>query len=328
MNDFTFKGMYRVQSRLQEVYSEMRGDWYPPSGKLLNSEQINTALKGHPFWRGERVVNLRPAKVKFRAGLFAEDPDILYKEQFFTPVDGSATMSTDIVDVLKSVGYWRKRLPYNASIFGKETCDRIAELLPDLAITISNEYYCHEAGHLLGYDVLSKYTDGYFRVSGRAAWPLIFVEEFRADLHSFGFALELLPSRLAIQTFLYNIFLRFGLDAFSIRNNTDSYGAVPYLLFRLLTELNFITLKSENGVKQLAITNLEPEYVMNTMKACAEHAEKELTGVEVSGASPSDIAVNAATYFRLRALDRDRFKSYSEVITPIEGAKRKNHDVR
>jgi len=226
-------------------------------------------------------------------------------------------MPVDIVDVSKSVFYWEKRRIYNEFLFGLTTFTRLNSLITDLEITIANEYYCHEAGHLIGYDVEAKYEDGYFRFQNRPAWPLIFVEELRADLHSFGYALELLPQSLAIQTFLYNIALRFGLEAYSIQHDSQSYGWIPYLLFYLLYNLGFIRVIEDRKIKRkrMELPNLQPEYIISCMRACADHAELNFTQIELEKSDRIDMAINAASYFRQRALDYKIYSLYSEVMT-------------
>ena len=56
----------------------------------------------------------------------------------------------------------------------------------------------------------SKYDRGHFSITVRSAWPLVYLKEFREDMHSYGFALEIRPRDGAAAIFLYNHFLRFG----------------------------------------------------------------------------------------------------------------------
>ncbi len=313
---FRFVGMYRVQSRRREIFSQIEGRWYQSVDKILDSAQVNAELEKHPHWKGVNKVNLQVADVFKRSGMFADEPDILYKGEFFSPKTGSPAFPSDIVDVNKSVDYWNKRLSYNATLFEPETFIAMNSLLGDLKIIIANEYFCHEAGHLLGYDVLSKYRDGYFRIGGQTLWSLIFVEEFRADLHSFGFALKLLPPASAVQIFLYNLMLRFGLAAYSVENQTDGYGDIPFLLFYLLYKKGFIELSQSEGVQKLRIAELSQGSIIEMMKFCDEHAESQLSEIEKSNVE--DIALNAARYYSQRKSDHEIFSTYKKIMTNLE----------
>jgi hypothetical protein len=152
------------------------------------------------------------------------------------------------------------------------------------------------AGHLLGYDTTSKYEDGYFRVAGRTAWPLIFVEEFRADIVSFEFAAELLNETRAAALFLYNVLLRLGvhIEAADV-SEVEPYGSIPLMLFALLTDVGWIEPGDRGAAIRLAAT--QPTEIVAVMRECAEIGCRLLVAPELELKSGTDVAINAARYF-------------------------------
>jgi len=60
MSAFKYSGMYHVQSRLSEVYSEIEGNWYPDSEKLLDSKKVNDLMKKSVYWKGCSEVGCIP----------------------------------------------------------------------------------------------------------------------------------------------------------------------------------------------------------------------------------------------------------------------------
>lgn len=310
MNQFHYIGQYRVQSRKQGERSEIKGTWRNENDGL-SSQKLNDHLKQHPLWKGRSTVEMRSADVSFRSGLFASDPDILVKKQFFSPEEGTAPMEFDFVDVNKSFQFWQQRKPFVQSLFG-EQADELFALIPAVRSTIVNEYYCHEAGHCLGFDVRSKYEEGYFRLKGKSLWPLIFVEEFRADLHSFGIAAQTLPAPAAASIFVYNFLLRWGVEAQSLANSQTAYGSVPYLLFCFLYNEKFIEVV-ENGLR---LTSTDQQVIVSMMQRAADHAFQQLTLFEMEG-DKTQGAIMAANYFRQRVTNQQVLQLYEDVFMRI-----------
>jgi hypothetical protein len=295
MNSFSIEGLYRVQSNKMFAHSKLEGKWFCGSG-VLSNEEINAALESSPMWRGKAFVNLRPALVSRREGKFFSEPDILYKRDFFSPTSGSPAMNQDIVDVLKSKSYWFNRIGATKSLFNDSD---IIYSFKNIEVVITNEYILHEAGHFVGYDVLQKQRDGYFKIFGKIAWPLVYLEEFRADLNAFGFALDLLPEEQAIEIFLYNLFLRLGIHIEGkLNSNTSPYGIVPYLLFCLLLELNFISVIHSNNRYTLKLNFSDVKSILDLMGACKLHSDENLNKLEIENVSSIDCAIQSARYVR------------------------------
>lgn len=318
--EFCYSGTYRVQSRRSGGPSELRGSWMPTSTGLLDSTRVNAALRRHPSWSGKAEVTLRPALVTCRTGLFATEPDILYKKAFFRPAPGTDAMLDDVVDVRKSATFWPLRRTHHSALFGETVYEAAVGMLGDIETVIANEYYLHEAGHFLGYDVLEKYDQGYFSVAGMTAWPLVYLEEFRADMQSFGFALDLLPRAQAVAVFLYNIFLRFGVHREGLREvGVARYGTIPYLLFHLLRSLGFVSVDRSRAHGVVVLTSLDEPVLAEVMGLCAAHAERELTACELSTPDRTDLAMHGARYVRSRMEDVTALEEYQTAMELWKG---------
>ena len=299
MFDFTITGLYRVQSRRSSCISMLHGKWLRAEEDLLSNQQVNNALSAHPQWRGFARVSLRPAIVSIRSGKFLTEPDILYKQEFFEPDHGTSVMEENIVDVAKATTKWHERIGHIKLLFGDNQYRQIAAYLDNLPLVVANEYYLHEAGHLLGYDVQAKYNDGYFSPGGRTAWPLIYLEELRADLHAFQFALELLPAERAVQVLLYNVALRMGVHLQGVADTgVAPYGLVPYLLYCVLREVGAVKICHSQGRVELSFADLTTKGLHRVMCACGAIAADQLTSLEEEAIDPLELGIIAATYVR------------------------------
>jgi hypothetical protein len=238
--------MYRVQSRTASREGRLRGDWLVRGDGLLSTGAVNSALSRNSWWSGVPV-NLACAMVARRDGMFHDVPDNLYKIECFTPFDGSSPLPCHIVDVPKAIGQLRDRLP----LFANSQGEVLSRCFADLRVALANEYYCHEAGHVLGRPVQVKSAVDYFKPAGQVAWPLVWVEEFRADLHSYSVAADLLEPRAAAAVFLYNLFARLAGDRVSFQRQTYGYGPIPFLLLALLVDLGFLRVTAWRGRTRL-----------------------------------------------------------------------------
>lgn len=306
---FEFVGTYQVQSSLARVPSSVSGEFLCGS-ELLDPAIMNADLRTDARFAGRGAVRLRAARVTGRSGLFQTEPDVLYKKQYFEAAPGQREMPIDLVDVYKSVTLWGVRRDRAERVFAPGVFAQLSAKVPALPITIANEYYCHEAGHLLGIPVEDKHAAGYFREHGKLVWSRVYVEELRADLHSFGKALALLSIEQASAALLYNMALRFGLEAYAQANGTGSYGAVPYLLFCALSDIGFVRL---GPGPTLDVPDMSEGALRDALQACDRHASAELTAHEMSG-SLADTAAGAADYFAARVSNPARVEAYLSVI--------------
>lgn len=245
---FDFKGIYRVQSRNSSREGRLIGKWFFRQG-TLSSEILNRVLSREPRWSGVPI-NVRPALVTRRSGMFKDVPDNLYKIECFEPATGYNPLPCHIIDVLKAADQWPEKFSNISRLFVNGHAMRLAGRIDDLFITIANEYCCHEGGHTLGQPVQLKSRLGYFKPGGKIAWPLVWVEEFRADLHSYAIAVESVGAANAVALFIYNCLNRWAGDRLSIQHGTYGYGTIPYLLFLLLFEKGLLELKRKKSAGQ------------------------------------------------------------------------------
>src|SRR5262249_35024240 len=139
---------------------------------------------------------------------------------------------------------------------------------------------------------------------------------FRADMHAFSFALQLLPKRLAVQVFLYNIFLRFGVHLKGTwERGIESYGAVPYLLFHILRNLGFVSTKLDKNKHMIKFVGLDDDLLADVMSECSDHVTRELTAPETAMTNIMDRAINSATYFQKRLHDKHMLAEFRTVMS-------------
>jgi hypothetical protein len=274
---------------------------------------VNAALPTLPLWQGQHLVALRAADIADRSGDFCED-DALYYSRFFTPADAAAAMPDDVLDVTKLRDHWNERLPHNAHLLAEDTFLALRSLIAIPGRAAVNEYFCHEVGHLMGLDVHRKYDAGYFKHQGRPLWPLIFVEEHRADLHGLGVAAELLPPEQSCEVFAYHLLHRFGLAASSAAGGGAGAGLVPFLLFGVLRRLGIIDPRPFGGRPRLVVGGCTPESVARHLRRCGEYVTLHLTRPEIDAPELADAALCGAGYFRSFALDDDCSASYADLL--------------
>jgi hypothetical protein len=175
----------------------------------------------------------------------------------------------------------------------------------------------HEAGHCVAYDTATKYRDGYFRIHGKTAWPLVYVEELRADLLSFGFAARHLPRDVAVAICLYNLTLRFSSHLEGVdKSGYHPYGAIPFMLWRLLCAAGFVhPAERADSDRVLVLPSLEPAAIIQVMHTLSKVARKEL--VEPPSCRPTDSALMAGNFYR-SALDDETVSSFDRAIAAAQ----------
>jgi hypothetical protein len=264
---------------------------------LLTDRDITSVLSSNRLWQRTCFPSLRAAAVHVRNGEFESRSDILYKKSNFVAQDCTPDMPVNIVDVVKSYRLWMQREPFLVSLFGRDSYQHARAMIDDVGQTIANEYFVHEGGHCLGYDIDRKSVDGYFSPGGKPAAWLIALEELRADLHGFELAEELLPPEKAVSIFVYNIMLRFGVHVEGqYKNGVAPYGLVPYLLFDILRTVgvNF----GVNGSCSLPSI----QAILGWMRICSDYVKTAISTPEALASSSLEAAMNSAAYVRERLL--------------------------
>ena len=317
MRSFSFTGTYHSPRRHEPAASAtLHGAW-TGAGPALDDESVNAALRAHPQWQGRTSVSLRPALVTVRSGELASESDVLYERERFTPDPCTPPLPADVLDLRKSRAQWQARAPHLAAVLSERTHAAITARLYDLDTVITNEGRLHAAGHLVGYDVRRKHADGYFSASGGPAWPLVCLEELRADLHGFGLAVALLPPEQAVRVMLYALACRFGGHREGLATHgTAPQGLAPFLLFSLLRELGAIAVVEAEGRAVLRLVTLDTPWLHRVMLACAAHAQVRITGPELAAESSLRRAVGSARYVQERLCDGAAVEAYAQVMQP------------
>jgi len=317
MTSFSFTGTYHAHGHPKALPSMLCGRWSSPSN-ALDDGCLDAALRAHPQWQGEATLALRSAFVTTRSGELRSSPDVLYERERFTPSQGTPPLPADVLDLRKAVAQWRIRVPHVAAVLSERTHGAIMERLHDLDVVIANRTLVHEAGHLLGYDMRRKHADGYFSASGRTAWPLVYLEELRAELHGLGFAVALLPPEQAVAVLLYDLALHFGVHREGlVTDGVAPHGIVPFLLFSLLRELGAIVVTETDRVPTFRLATLDTPWLHRVMLMCSDHAQIRLTAPELAATDPLRRALGAARYVRERLCDGYAVEAYSRVMQPL-----------
>lgn len=281
---------------------------------------MNDVLARDPDWRGHALVSLSAADVECRYGEFEAEPDILYKRTHFQPSDGSANMVDDIVDVKKAVRLWQARLPYLRRSVSQGPMDGLEATVDNVELLAAVEYYVHEAGHCLGYATADKYASGYFRVNGKTLWPLVYVEELRADLLAFGIAGSIFHPELAAKVFWYNVLLRLGTHVEHLsKTGREPYGSIPFMLFACLYQCGLIDASQSLERGSFEFVGLSTEATVSAMRSMAERARREL--VERACNSPTDAAIDAARFYQKIHHEAGEFAGLFERVVAMQAEK-------
>lgn len=214
------------------VQSSLTGIWLDPSAYgCLDAEAVTRFARAHPTCLDpEAVITLTPAFVTTRTGAFALNEDALYYGDHFEVTEGADILGTDILDVPKLQKLWRERRIVLEQLVQPDlhTTRLLESEITPIAI---DEYMCHEGGHWLGMSVHQKQRHGYFRLGGKFRWPLVYLEEFRADINAWDLALTHLDSARAREVICYTLLHRLGLAARNLWRGLPGAGFVPFLDF-------------------------------------------------------------------------------------------------
>jgi hypothetical protein len=312
--DFEFRGHYRVQSRRAGESSALRGTWRTGDDALEFA--VNRALDAHPLRSPGRSVALRTASVVERAGTFATCPDVLYKRDLFVADAGTPELDSNLVDVDKAIARWGEVAATLAALWGPRASDVVAAI-GDPADAIRREYFAHEAGHLIGVDIDAKTATEHFRPDGRLCWPLVYLEEVRADLHALAIAADAYSPTEASGVFHYHVATRFGVHHRGREAGAAPFGLVPYLLFVALREVDLIDVVRVGGADHFALTTTRADEVVAGMRACGLWGAERITAPELGSVSRLDLALVGASHVRA-CLDQDHLvAAFTRVLGPV-----------
>jgi hypothetical protein len=302
---------YRFQSSRETESGSLHGR-VVTRATTLSSNRINDCLRDHPRWHGSSLVNLMPAVVWRRTGVFERHADALYYSRNFC-LPAGALIQYDILDVTKLVSLFEYRIPILHSVFTSETIDWAISAIGQVERTVVNEYMCHEAGHCLGFPVSEKYVSGFFRFGGRVRWPLIYMEEYRADANSWAIANKLLSVPEAAAVVLYTLVHRIGIAAQNLREGEPGVGYVPFLHFALLFQSGLLEIKEVRGRRRIALASLDASRVIEAAKMATEAVDREINHHEDSH-DHLDCA-NASLSFAVARLQSDNLAAlFHEIV--------------
>jgi hypothetical protein len=234
-------GRYRTQSRAKAVRSILAGRIVFPHRALVASD-VNGFLTASAGATQETPVNLSVIEVLERTGAFSDNDDALYYRHHFV-ADADAHMPSDLLDLSKLRALFVRRIPMIAPRLSPVSRNVLSALSDGLERIAVNEYMCHEGGHALGYSIQLKMSQNFFQIEGRLCWPLIYMEEFRADLRSWAIATELLPAPEAAEVILYTFLHRLGLAAENLLEGRPGAGFIPFLHFHNLVGAGLVIIE-------------------------------------------------------------------------------------
>jgi hypothetical protein len=311
---FSLSGWYRVQSRKAPEQGSLDGDLIISDDRLLSSETVNGYLKAHPFWNGRSTVRLKPAIVVRRTGVFADNLDALYYRDNFEQLACSPLIDHDLLDVTKLKALYESRSPLLRNIFTLETFDWLTSLLHVIEPHAINEYMCHEGGHRLGYSVDEKLASGFFRWGGKLRWPLIYLEEYRADINSWDIALRNRPVGETLMIVLYTIMHRFGLAAQNLTLGQPGAGYVPFLHFADLVTNGFLRLAKTDAKQRIDVQPCDAEILLAPVRRIIDRLSSDINEKEVTHNSNDTSAEAMLEYAQRRLTDRQLLQTFLKVF--------------
>ena len=140
---------------------------------------------------------------------------------------------------------------------------------------------CHEGGHCLGFPVDEKYESDFFRFGGRIRWPLIYMEEYRADANSWSIAARILERCAAAAVILYTLMHRLGLAAENLRGGRSGAGYIPFFHFLSFLERGVLSVTQTEFGPRLRFAASEPDHILECAQMVAKSVDYEINRREV-----------------------------------------------
>jgi hypothetical protein len=315
---FQLVGTYRVQSETAARASSLEGRWLQRDAfHSLEADAVAQFVRRHPACIcGDVEIKLLPALVSARSGTFLTHGDALYYGANFSVDPSGQFLNYDILDVTKLADLWNERLPLVKALFGNESpeFDITAPALMRMAI---DEYMCHEGGHKLGLNVESKQQQGYFRLGGKFRWPLVYIEEFRADINSWALALEHLDADRGAAVVKYTILHRLGLAGENLKLGRPGAGYVPYLVFMTAWRAGFLIRNTTSNGAPLMFSPLGIEGT--DLCETVHQVVSTLTQFEADHSDLLDIAAQSMSFLRASLDDTAAVHAFQSTFLSPEG---------
>lgn len=311
---FAFSGKYRFQSEQQAEFGTLNGETVERA-ETLTLVELNSYLRTHERWHGNSLVLLKAAIFSERRGVFSRHADGLYYARNFS--DSSQPFSNDLLDLVKLQCLFDERTPLLRSVLTAEAFDWLLEMIGDVHRAVVNEYMCHEAGHCLGYSVGEKYKDGFFRFGGRLRWPLIYLEEYRADTNSWSIADRLLKPSAATSVVAYTFAHRLGLAIGNLREGRPGAGYIPFLHFSSLLKRGALRLESTSSGPRLSFGRFDQTSLLEAALDAAAAVDRDINASEASQ-NHEDCAEASLQFAFQRLQDESAVSAFHDLIVPGE----------
>ena len=110
------------------------------------------------------------------------------------------------------------------------------------------------------------------------AWPLVYMEEYRADVNSWKIASRALALASAAQLIIYTLLHRFGLAAQNLRGGRPGAGYVPFLHFEALVTHKALRVVERGGHMLLDVGVRDPASLLEAAMNAAMIVDNEING--------------------------------------------------
>lgn len=307
--------LYRFQSQRAAETGSLSGAILNGAG-TISSADVNAILRYQALWHGQAEVKLTPIAVSARNGVFSRHDDALYYKRNFRDVRG-VLPDSDLLDVTKLRQLFDERLPILASVFVPNALSWLISCLGRMEVAAINEYMCHEAGHCIGVPIGDKHQGGFFRAAGRLLWPLIFAEEYRADINAWGLAVSGLDRRVAGGVVAYTLLHRFGLAALNLTRGRPGVGFVPFLHFAGLVDAGFMKMVRYSDEMRFDFVSYDLDQLLNVAMKSVEIVDNEINSQE--RVDDPDVGRETMLEFSIARLGRSDLAS---VFAEVLGTKR------
>jgi hypothetical protein len=291
--------------RFQSARSAEAGGLYGTivqEGAILSAREVNKHIRLHARWLGKCQISLKPVVVTRRTGVFERHSDALYYFENFSFTD-TAPFDHDLLDVTKLEALFADRWQCIEAVFTTEAFEWLRSAIGEVTVTAVNEYMCHEGGHAVGFPVAEKYATGFFRLGGRLRWPLVYMEEYRADANSWSIAAGLLHPRKAAAVVLYTLAHRLGLAAQNLKEGRPGAGYVPFLHFAALVDAGVLQLRHHAGGMRMTFSTLDAEAFLEGALVASAAVDKKINASELS--QDHEACAEASLTFAATELQRD-----------------------
>jgi len=277
LTSFEIEANYRLQSVRSPFGGYLKGFLVGTNKGLLDAVTINTYLETDSCWRRHHRISLRVALIKNRTGVFADHDDALYYASNFVQKHGSIVLQHDLLDLTKLMQLKSRRESYLSILFDESSWACIQANVDPFEIVASNEYMCHEGGHALGFSISDKLDLGFFRTEGKLTWPLVYMEEFRADILSWKIAALVLSAKGASGVICRTLTHRFGLAIENLQYGLPGAGFIPFLHFALALETGLLSYRSSEGNRsQIVFVNPTTDGILAGALECVKKLDIEL----------------------------------------------------